>query len=90
MTSNEAITHAYRLWKKWVSARPAVGVNGYLIHSHETYKAFDLDYIHNCMLREYRWIRSGKVTPGLIREVKGELVLLGKIRKALTEGICRP
>ena len=87
MNQQEAIQHAYRLWKKWVSFRPAYGRNGYLGYadSPEGYRAFDLDKIHECMLHEARWHRTGKsnATPGLIKEVKGELILLGKVRAAL-------
>ena len=31
MTWNEANTAAYKLWAKWVSSRPAVGIDGYLM-----------------------------------------------------------
>jgi hypothetical protein len=49
------------------------------------YQFYDLDVIHRSMLQEYRWIRTGraKVSPALITEVRGELIMLGKIRKAL-------
>lgn len=80
MTWNIANSHAYRLWLKWVSDRPHYsGLNGSTI-------SYDLDRIRASMLQEARWHRTGKsnATPGLIREVKGELILLGKVRKALT------
>jgi hypothetical protein len=85
MTWNEAHAHAQRLWTKWVSSNPAVSI---LTHGpYAEYVAYDLDRIHASMLSEARWHRTGKsnATPGLIREVKGELILLGKVRKALAK-----
>ncbi len=87
MTHNQASTRAAELWRKWVSARPAVGFNGYLQESREMadYRFYDLPTIHRSMLQEFRYIRTGKsrATPALITEVRGELIILGKIRKAL-------
>lgn len=87
MTWTEANTLAYKLWDKWVSSRPAVGINGYLRESREQsdYRKYDLDYIHECILREFRAARDGKirVSPGLLREMRWELSQLGKARKAL-------
>jgi hypothetical protein len=87
MTKNDAILAATVLWKKWVSLRPAVGHNGYLQQSDsmEDYRFYDLPKLHEVILHEYRWHRTGKstATPSLQREVRGELILLGKIRKAL-------
>jgi len=89
MDWNTANTEATKLWYKWVSSRPAVGIDGYLQQSRDMadYKLYDLDRIHSSMLQEYRYIRQGtsRATPGLISEVKGELILLGKIRKALAK-----
>lgn len=73
MTFRDAIQHGYRLQEKWVGK------------THEPGVGFELDRIHASMLRESRWHRTGKssATIGLIKEVKGELVLLGKIRNTL-------
>ena len=87
MNTSTAIQIAHKLWVKWVSARPAIGRDGYLRSSDDMaeYRFYDIPTIHDSMLREYRWIRTGKakVTPGLVREVRGELILLGKVRRAL-------
>ena len=87
MTWTEANSHARRLWQKWVSGRPAYGLHGYLgeTDSPLEYRFYDVAKIHECMLQEARWHRTGKsgATPALISEVKGELILLGKVRKAL-------
>lgn len=83
MTWQEANTHAYRLWAKWVSDKPHSSI---LTHGpYAPYIAYDLDRIHASMLQEARWHRTGnsKATESLIREVKGEMILLGKVRKAL-------
>ena len=87
MDWTSANTEASRLWKKWVSDKPAKGIhNGYTEQEH--YQAYDLERIHSCMLQERRYHATGKsnATPAIISEVKGELILLGKIRKALTVG----
>lgn len=83
MTWNEANTKARILWTKWVSDKPASSIltDG----PNAPPVAYDLERIHDSMLREARFHRTGKskVSAGLISEVKGELILLGKIRKAL-------
>ena len=87
MTWTEANTAARKLWVKWVSSRPAVGFDGYLqVDTDPThYKFYDLDYAHKCILEDYRATlkNPSRITPSLFREVKGELILLGKVRKAL-------
>lgn len=83
MTWNEAHTTANRLWTKWVSDKPHVSI---LTHGPDAVcAAYDLNRIHASMLHEHRFHRSGKstATAGLMREVRGELVLLGKLRKIL-------
>jgi hypothetical protein len=83
MTRNEANTKAQMLWTKWVSDKPAVSI---LTHGpNAEHVSFDLDRIHASMLQESRFHRTGRsnATAELISEVKGELILLGKIRKAL-------
>ena len=83
MNRNEANTAAQKLWTKWVSDKPAVSI---LTHGpFAEHVSFDLDRIHASMLQESRFHRTGKskASAGLISEVKGELILLGKIRKAL-------
>ena len=83
MTWNEANTAAQRLWTKWVSDKPHVSI---LTHGpNAEHVSYDLDRIHDSMLREARFHRTGKstATPGLISEVRGELILIGKVRKAL-------
>jgi hypothetical protein len=89
MTWTEANTKAYELWARWVSNRPAVGINGYIRQTmdHNEYQAYDLDRIHASMLQEARWHATGRsaASPALISEVKGELITLGKVRKALQD-----
>jgi hypothetical protein len=83
MTWNEANTAAQNLWLKWVSANPAQSI---LTHGPDTqHVSYDLDRIHASMLQEFRWHCTGRssASAGLISETKGELILLGKIRKAL-------
>ena len=85
MTRNEADIKAQMLWEKWVSDKPAVSI---LTHGpNAEHVSFDLDRIHASMLREARWHRTGKsnATSSLISEVRGELILLGKVRKALAQ-----
>ena len=85
MTWIEASNKAQMLWTKWVSDKPASGI---LTHGlNAPFVAYDLDRIHASMLQEARWHRTGKssATPALISEVRGELILLGKVRKALAE-----
>lgn len=84
MTWTEANTHAYELWVRWVSSKPHQGHhNGFTEQA--DYQAYNLDRIHASMLQEARWHATGKskASPTLISEVKGELILLGKIRKVL-------
>jgi hypothetical protein len=75
MTWQEAVAIAYRLQAKWVGKvePPDVGYN--------------LDRIHASMLQEARWHRTGKssASAALISETKGDLILLGKVRKALAK-----
>lgn len=71
MTVSQAIEHAYRLQAKWVGVHPGV--------------CYDLNRIHASMLQEHRWNqeRPARCTPECAKETKGELILLGKVRKAL-------
>lgn len=87
MDSMEAIPIAYKLWHKWVSARPAIGIDGYMRSSSDPndYQGYDLDKIRECIRAEIRFHRSGKsnASVALMREVRGEAILLGKVRMAL-------
>ena len=87
MTQNEASEKAAELWQEWVSARPAIGYNGYLQESSDMneYRFYDLSVIHRSMLQEYRWTlkNPARMTVECFSELKGKLVLLGKVRKAL-------
>jgi hypothetical protein len=71
MTQSEASRKAWELHLKWVGTCNSTD--------------FNLGRIHASMLHEVRWHRTGKssATLSLIAETKGELILLGKIRKAL-------
>lgn len=89
MDRNTAMTEAMNLWTKWVSAKPYAGFDGYVIRTSipEEYEFYNLDLIHASMLKEARWHATGNssASPALISEVKGELILLGKVRKALAQ-----
>ena len=58
-----------RLWLKWVS------FNG----------VPSLEYIEDCIRREYRAAKTQKISVSLslLREMRGELILCGKIAKGL-------
>ena len=74
MPVTEAIKLAYHLHEKWVSAADI-----------RTGRGFDLDRIHASMLQEHRanLASPARCTPECARETRGELVLLGKVRRAL-------
>lgn len=69
MTKSEAAAKAIVLWQKWVTSG-----------SH-----FNLDRLHDVILRESRFHATGKsyASLSLIAETKGELIALGKIRRVL-------
>ncbi len=71
MNRSTAINAAYRLHIEWISEREILQGKG-----------FDLDRIHKVMLTDYRR-RSSGVTQGYVRELRGQLILLGKIKKTL-------
>lgn len=66
---SEAAATAKRLFVKWCSSTRPV----------------DLDEIRRCITREIRAVESGKisVSPELLREMRGERITLGRIKKAL-------
>lgn len=74
MTYSQAITHAYELHKEFVSERDIIMGKG-----------FDLKRIHASLLQEFRWTRKtpGRMTPAAFSEIRGKLILLGKVRKAM-------
>jgi hypothetical protein len=75
MNTGKAISEAYRLHEKWVSMADIRNGKGY-----------DLNRIHASMLSEHRANRKrpARCTPACAKETIGELILLGKIRKALS------
>ena len=74
MTIHEAINHAYRLHRKWVSDREISQGLGY-----------DLDRIAASIRQEIQWNRRhpARCSKTLQSEIIGESILLGKVRKAL-------
>ena len=72
MDTNTAILRAYDLQVMWVGTTDIQAGRG-----------FDLDRIHRSMLQEYRFLRTRLDRKAVAKETKGQLVLLGKIRKAL-------
>jgi hypothetical protein len=66
-----AIRHANRLWEIWI---------GPLCRKPQ---GFDFDRIHASMLQDYRYRRNKPQFAGVCREIRGQFVLLGKVRKAL-------
>jgi hypothetical protein len=71
MTVSEAIKHAYHLYDEWIGPRKLGQVG------------FDFDRIRRSMLQELRYDQTRGDRVGVVREIKGELVLLGKVRKVL-------
>lgn len=69
MNANKAITESYRLYEKWVSFDKQVSI----------------DRIHASILQEFRANRANpsRCTIGCAKETIGDLILLGKIRKAV-------
>jgi hypothetical protein len=69
MTHGQAISKSYELYEEWVSFD----------------KQVDLNRVHASMLQEYRWTlkNPGRMTAACFSELKGKLILLGKVRKAL-------
>lgn len=65
----EACRESQKLYQMWVGKVPSEGVN--------------LDRIHTSMLQDYRWRRNKPQFSGVVREIRGQFVLLGKIRKVL-------
>lgn len=65
----EALKQAQRLQLKWVGKRDKI----------------DLAYVHDCILREYRAANKGtiRVSTSLLREMRAEMILVGKLRKIL-------
>ena len=65
-----AVRERGRLWRKWISGST---------------EGISTDRIQESILRELRAARTGKIqtSVGLRREMAGELILCGKIRKAL-------
>jgi hypothetical protein len=76
MTLNQAILATYKLQVKWVGVTDI----------HEG-RGFSLDRIHASMLHEHRANvqRPARCTRACARETMGELILLGKIRKILSQ-----
>jgi len=72
MDVSEAIKHAYKLHREWVSDREIREGKGY-----------DLDRIHASMLQDYRYRRGKPQFAAVCQEIWGQFTLLGKIRKAL-------
>ena len=76
----KAISESYRLHEKWVSSIQ--------LYTDRTGRPCpDLERVHASMLHESRWHLNPacKASDGLKKETRGELILLGKIRKALGE-----
>jgi hypothetical protein len=68
MTEMEAIRAARKLYEIWVSS----AVPGY-----------NLDQIRKSMLQDFRYRRERPQFAAVTREIRGQLILLGKIRKVL-------
>lgn len=65
----KAICKAGELYRIWVSGDGKV----------------DLDRIHASIMQDLRWRRNKPQFAGVVREMRGHLVLLGKIRKAIVK-----
>ena len=75
MSKSRAISIAYRLHEEWVSAADIRRGQG-----------FDLARIHASMLQEHHWNkeRPARCSAASARETRGKLILLGRVRKALS------
>ena len=67
MTWQTALKHARYLYTMWVSAHGEI----------------DLDRIHASMLQDYQYRRGKPEFAAVCRDIRGQFVLLGKVRKAL-------
>jgi len=72
MDFGTAVTEAHRLFEIWVSADKS-GLDLQTI----------LDRTQASMLHDYRYRRNHPQFAGVVREIRGQFVLLGKIRKAV-------
>lgn len=82
MTSGEAGGHAFRLFRKWVSSE-----------GDSIYAASEegLARTHASMLQEHRWNAKNpaRCSAGCAAETRGDLVMLGKVKKALQKSILK-
>lgn len=78
MTLHEAYIKAAQLQTKWVGEVP---VDARLRGAAN----YDLDRIHASMLQEHRWNREhpARCSKGCAAETFADLIMLGKVRKAL-------
>jgi hypothetical protein len=76
MTWDEANTFAYEMWSMWVSDKP---------HSTNPYQRYNLERIHAGMLQELRYTKTIPECKSVTTEIRGQLIKLGKARKALNE-----
>ena len=66
-----AIQHAYKLQEMWIGKRKPGEIG------------FDFERIRRSMLQDYRYRRGKPQFSGVAREIRGQFVLLGKVRKTL-------
>ena len=76
LTQTRAISEMYRLFEKWIGSvqlrNPPFACN-----------AAHMDQIRASMLQDLRYQRTREDRKAITREIRGEMILLGKIRKAL-------
>jgi len=74
MSSRDAIWHAYKLWEEWIGPIHGRGPD-FSVTSCES-----LDRIHKSMRDEYRYQRTRADRKAVTREIRGKLILLGKVK----------
>ena len=74
ITQAEAIRFGYAMWAMWRSPQ-----------AFSADKAYDWNLIRESMLHDLRYRRGKPQFAGVAREIRGQLVKLGKARKVLGE-----
>jgi hypothetical protein len=74
MTQSEAIDFGYAMWAMWRSSTPF-----------SSERPYDFDLIRESMLQDLRYRRGKPTFAGVTREIRGQLVKIGKARKALQQ-----
>ncbi len=74
MKFQTALQNAQHLYQMWISSK--FPIDGVMTQG-------ALDRVHTSMLQDYRYRRGKPQFAAVCREIRGQFVLLGKVRKAL-------